>query len=175
MPDETDSLKARAATLAKELANERQRYLRNARTDYYTVQVMSFGSTVAGVAATLLGLIPFENVEKWQVGPVAAISTALITASRQLGFQQKANWHYRKVDRLKTLERRLAYELPISPSADNLAAISRAWSAVDTDMSKEWADMQHEATTRPEKDISRRALERNKPPATPPEGSDEFP
>jgi len=33
-----------------------------------------------------------------------------------------------------------------------LAAISRAWSAVDTDMSKEWEDMQNAPTTRPVRD-----------------------
>ena len=113
---------------------------------------MSIGSTVAGVAAALLGLVPSQTIEKWEVGIVAAISPALAAASRQLGFQQKANWHYRKVDRIKTLQRRLAYELPVSPNADNLAAISRAWSAIDTDMSKEWEDMEQEPTTQPRRE-----------------------
>jgi hypothetical protein len=152
MPDEAETLASRATAMANRLETEHKWYLRSARINYAAVQVMSFGSSAAGVAAALLGLIPSQTIEKWQVGLVAAISTALIAASRQLGFQQKANWHYRKVDRLKTLQRRLTYELPVSPSADNLAAISRAWSAVDTDMSKEWEDMQNAPTTRPVRD-----------------------
>jgi hypothetical protein len=110
---------------------------------------MSWGSSVVGAAAAILGLIPIDKIEKWEVGILAAISTVLITISRQLGLQQKANWHYRKTDRLKALRRRLTYELPSSPRADNLAAISRAWSALDADMSKEWEDMQHEPTPKP--------------------------
>jgi hypothetical protein len=44
-------------------------------------------SSVAGIAAALLGLIPTLAIEKWEVGLVAAISPALVAASRQLGFQ----------------------------------------------------------------------------------------
>ena len=148
MPDETDILAERAKTMANTLEAERSSYLTSARFNYGAVRILSIGSSVAGVAAALLGLVPSQAIEKWEVGLVAAISPALIAASRQLGFQQKANWHYRKVDRIKTLQRRLAYELPVSPNADNLAAISHAWSAIDTDMSKEWEDMQEEPTTR---------------------------
>jgi hypothetical protein len=103
-------------------------------------------SSLAGIAAAVLGLVPFDRVEKWEIGILAAISTALISASRQLGLQQKAHWHARKVERLKELQKRLAYELPIPPSADELAALSRAWSALDREMSREWEDMQHEQT-----------------------------
>jgi hypothetical protein len=149
MPDETTVLTERATTMADELENERKKYWKNARLNYAAVQVISLASSAAGIAAALLGLIPILPIQKWEVGLVAAISPALVAASRQLGFQQKANWHYRKVDRITTLQRRLAYELPVSPSPDNLAAISRAWSTLDTDMSKEWEDMQHEPTTTP--------------------------
>ena len=144
-----DALEERATTMSGKLESERTWYLRSARLNYAAVQVMSFASSAAGIAAALLGLIPSETIQKWEVGIVAAISPALIAASRQLGFQQKASWHYRKVDSIKTLQRRLAYELPSRPNADNLPAISRAWSALDTDMSKEWEDMQHEPTPRP--------------------------
>ncbi|HJS84912.1 MAG TPA: hypothetical protein VJ779_05585 [Acetobacteraceae bacterium] len=151
MPDEPQALMERSNALRAQLEAERRRYLRSARTNYYWVQAMSWGSSAAGIAAAVLGLVPLDKVEKWQVGVLAAISTALVTASRQLGLQQKANWHYRKVDRLKGLQRRLLYELPISPTADNLAAISRAWSALDSEMTREWEDMQHEPTTQPKR------------------------
>ena len=150
MPDEATVLAERAGGMANNLEQERQWYLRSARLNYAAVQVLSFTSSAASIAAALLGLIPSQAIEKWQVGVVAAISPALVAASRQLGFQQKANWHYRKVDRIKTLQRRLAYEMPVSPDADNFAAISRAWSALDTDMSQEWEDMQqHDPATMP--------------------------
>jgi hypothetical protein len=149
MPNDTQALEDRKSKLLVDIENDRKSYLRNARWNYFTAQGMSWGSLAASGAAALLGLIPSPSVDKWVVGGLAAISAALIAASRQLGFQQKANWHYRKVDRLRTLQRRLSYELPISPSADNIAAISSALSAIDTDMSKEWEDMQHETETKP--------------------------
>jgi hypothetical protein len=152
MLDEKSALAERAMTMAGKLEEDRKSYLVSARFNYAAVRVMSIGSSVAGVAAALLGLVPSQAVEKWEVGMVAAISPALIAASRQLGFQQKANWHYRKVDRIKTLQRRLSYELPVFPKADNLAAISRAWSVIDTDMSKEWEDMQEEPASQPRRE-----------------------
>jgi hypothetical protein len=109
------------------------------------------GSSGFGLAAAVLGLILWDRVEKWEVGLLAAISAALVTVTRQLGLQQKANWHYRKVDGLNSLQRRLLFELPIAPSADNIASISRAWSALDSGMSKEWEDMQHEPTAKPKR------------------------
>jgi hypothetical protein len=142
MPSDTQVLEDRKSRLLEEIEADRKWYLKNARWNYFTAQGMSWGSLAASGAAALLGLIP-SSVDKWVVGGLAALSTALIAASRQLGFQQKANWHYRKVDRLRTLRNRLSYELPISPSADNIAAISSPRSAMDTEMSKEWEDMQH--------------------------------
>jgi hypothetical protein len=152
IPDEVEVLASRATVMRNTIEAERKSYLSSARLNYGGAQLIRFVSSTAGVAAALLGLIPSQAVEKWEVGVVAAISPALIAAGRQLGFQQKANWHYRKVDRIKTLQRRLTFELPASPSADNLAAVSRAWSALDTDMSKEWEDMQDAPTTRPGSD-----------------------
>jgi hypothetical protein len=146
MPDEAQILEDRKAQLIAEIQHDRDRYLRNARYNYFGAQVMSWGSLAATSVAALLGIIPYFTVDKTVVGVLAALSTALVAASQKLGFQQKANWHYRKVDQLRTLERRLQFELPISMSADNVAAISRAVSAVDSGMSKEWEDMQHDAT-----------------------------
>jgi hypothetical protein len=148
MTNDTQILEDRKSDLLQDLEIERASYLRNARWNYFSAQVMSWASLAASAAAALLGLIP-SSVDKWVVGVVAALSTGLIAASRQLGLQQKANWHYRKVDRLKTLRNRLLYELPISPSPDNIVAISKAKSAMDTEMSKDWEDMQHETKTKP--------------------------
>jgi hypothetical protein len=147
MPSDTQVLEDRKSRLLEEIEADRKCYLKNARWNYLTAQGMSLGSLAASGAAALVGFIP-SSVDKSFVGGLAALSTALIAASRQLGFQQKANWHYRKVDRLRTLRNRLSYELPISPSADNIAAISSAMSAIDTEMSKEWEDMQHETEQR---------------------------
>jgi len=148
MSDDREALVTRKAALSADLDKEAKRYFAHARWNYSAAQVLSWGSLLASVAAALFGIIP-TSMPKWGVGVLAALSTTLIAASRQLGFQQKANWHYRKADQLKALKRRLDYELPPSPTPDNLATISSSWSAIDISMTKEWEDMQHETPTKP--------------------------
>ena len=144
MSDEVKAVADRALGLERDLDIEQKRYLHYARGNYWAVQITSWTATIAGVAAATLGLIPLDWVQKWQVGLLAAIATALVSASRQLGFQQKANWHYRKEERLGELKRQLKFETPLPITAESVAIISRAWSAIDKGLTQEWEDMQHE-------------------------------
>jgi hypothetical protein len=151
MPDDTSILGERKNALLAEITADESHYLRLARTNYYSAQGLLWASLIAGSLAALFGLVQSlsEGVEKWQLGLVSALSVAFTTFSRQVGFQQKANWHYRKVDRLRALQRRLNFELPISPTADNIAAVSSSLSAMDLQMSKEWEDMKSEPSAKP--------------------------
>jgi hypothetical protein len=114
-----------------------------ARVNYYAAQGLLWASLAASSLAALLGLVPSLSaaIEKWQLGLASALSVLLTTFSQQLGFQQRANWHYRKVHRIRTLRRRLQFELPTSPTADDIASVSNARSAMDLEMSGEWEDM----------------------------------
>jgi hypothetical protein len=146
MPNDTSILDKRQSTLLAEIVADEKRYLHLARSNYFSAQGLLWASLIAGSLAALLGLVPTLSVgvEKWQLGLVSALSVAFTTFSRQVGFQQKANWHYRKVDGLRALRRRLQYELPALPTADNIAAVSNSLSAMDIQMSKEWEDMKPE-------------------------------
>jgi hypothetical protein len=150
MPDDTSILDERKNALLAEIMADESRYLRLAKSNYYSAQGLLWASLIAGGLAALLGLVPSfsAGVEKWQLGLVSALSVAFTTFSRQVGFQQTANWHYRKVDRLRALQRRLKFELPASPTADNIAAVSSSLSATDLQMSKEWEDMKSEPSAR---------------------------
>jgi hypothetical protein len=146
MPDDTSILDKRQSTLLAEIVADEKRYLRLARSNYFSAQGLLWASLIAGSLAALLGIVPSLSVgiEKWQLGLISALSVAFTAFSRQVGFQQKANWHYRKVDGLRALRRRLQFELPASPTADNIAAVSNSLSAMDIQMSKEWVDMKSE-------------------------------
>jgi hypothetical protein len=146
MPDDTSILDRRQSILLEEIVTDEKRYLRFARSNYFSAQGLLCASLVAGSLAALLGIVPAlsEGIEKWQLGVVSALSVGFTAFSRQLRFQQKANWHYRKVDGLRALRRRLQFELPASPTADNIAAVSNSLSAMDIQMSKEWEDMKSE-------------------------------
>ena len=142
MPDDTQSLDERKNTLLAEFIFDEKRYLRLARFNYYAAQGLLWASLAASSLAALLGLVPSLSaaIEKWQLGLASALSVLFTTFSQQVGFQQRANWHYRKVHRIRTLRRRLQFELPTSPTADDIAAVSNARSAMDLEMSREWED-----------------------------------
>ncbi|PNE12151.1 MAG: hypothetical protein CR217_04865 [Beijerinckiaceae bacterium] len=143
MPDDTQSLDERKNTLLAEFIFDEKRYLRLARFNYFAAQGLLWASLAARSLAALLGLVPSLSaaIEKWQLGLASALSVLFTTFSLQVGFQQRANWHYRKVHRIRTLRRRLQFELPTSPAAADIAAVSNARSAMDLEMSKEWEDM----------------------------------
>ncbi|WP_315707070.1 MULTISPECIES: hypothetical protein [unclassified Bradyrhizobium] len=157
MPEDTSLLDKRQSALLAEIVTDEKRYLRFARSNYFSAQGLLWASLIAGSLAALFGLVPSlsDEVEKWQLGLVSALSVAFTTFSRQVGFQQKANWHYRKADGLRALRRRLQYELPASPTADNIAAVSNSLSTMDLQMSKDWEDMKSEpAAEKPLKQTS---------------------
>lgn len=53
-------------------------------------------------------------------------------------FQDRANWHYRKMEALKALRRRLLFEPPESPTADNIAAIANTLTTLNERMQEEY-------------------------------------
>ena len=112
MPDDTQSLDERKNTLLAEFIFDEKRYLRLARFNYYAAQGLLWASLAASSLAALLGLVPSLSaaIEKWQLGLASALSVLFTTFSQQVGFQQRANWHYRKVHRIRTLRRRLQFE-----------------------------------------------------------------
>ena len=158
MATESEALVERWAAMRRQLEGEITAYRRWGQTNYQIARALLWVSSITGIAAAVLGLVPFDKIEKWEIGILAAISTALISARQQLGLQQKSNWHFRKVDRLKQLQKRLVFELPVSPSADELAAVAGAWSALDIEMTKEW---EHITTENRPLDISADAVQKS--------------
>jgi hypothetical protein len=143
MHDDTQNLDERRNTLLAELMFDEKRYLNLARINYYSAQGLLWASLTASSLAALLGLVPSLSaaIEKWQLGLVSALSVLFTTFSQQVGFHQRANWHYRKVHRIRTLRRELQFELPTPPAADDIAAVSNKRSAMDLEMSKEWENL----------------------------------
>jgi hypothetical protein len=141
-----DAIEQRKASLLEELTSAEKRYRGYAKGNYICAQVSLWLSLATAGLAALLAWVPAlsAQTEKWELGFVSALSGGLTLLSRLVGFQRKANWHYRKVDGLNALRRRLQFEQPLSPSPDDLASISKDLSVLDSTMSKEWADMKPE-------------------------------
>jgi hypothetical protein len=45
-------------------------------------------------------------------------------------FQGRAQWHYQKMDRYDELLSRLNFQLPVNPTAENIAAVSAAYDSM---------------------------------------------
>lgn len=139
MGDE-QSIAARRSELSGALEREIAKYTGAARLNYFSHQALLGGSLLASGVAAVIGLWP-SDIPKQVVGALAAASATLLGASRQLALQQKANLHYRRSTAVRSLKRRLDFELPPVPSAEAIAAVSNAWSALDDDLNKQWEDI----------------------------------
>lgn len=71
-------------------------------------------------------------------GSIALLPAAVALIATSMKFQGKANWHYRKKEALEGLRCRLQFELPESPSADDVASISESFRGITEKMTKEW-------------------------------------
>jgi hypothetical protein len=89
-------------------------------------------SAVAGIGGVLF------HLDSRIIGGFALIPGIASVVANSLKLQPKANFHFRKKNSLVGLERRLVYELPEEPSADNVAAIAKAWTELDTRTHDAW-------------------------------------
>jgi hypothetical protein len=85
-------------------------------------------------SAAVLGLGHWSAVEKWHISALSAASAGLAFAARSAKFKDWVQWHYRRSDGLIALRNRLDFELPVNPSADNIAAVSRDLSKLVDEM-----------------------------------------
>jgi hypothetical protein len=71
-------------------------------------------------------------------GMFALLPGLLAVFSTTMKFQAKANQHYRRKDALQILQHRLLFELPVSPTEAQIAAISHQWDELTNRMNDEW-------------------------------------
>jgi hypothetical protein len=131
----TPETAAKINQLGSVLDKEIKRKNRHARGMYFLAHTMMVITVGASAAASLCG---FLGVDSKITGGVAAIPAITVIIAMTFKPEQRANWHYRKRDALAQLKRRLIYELPDSPTADNVAAISKALSELIMVMNEQW-------------------------------------
>jgi hypothetical protein len=129
-------IRHRIDELSAELESKVKYYRRTALLNHFITLAITVLTLAASATAGLGGL--FFDFSGKVAGGIALLPGifGLIVAS--LKPHAKANWHYRKVDALQALGRRLKYELPEMPTADNVAAISSALSDLERSMTREW-------------------------------------
>jgi hypothetical protein len=127
---------SRIESLRSELETEIELCRRLARRNYrFALLLMAITLASSGIAG--IGGI-FFGLSAQTTGGIALLPGITALVATMLKPQGRANWHYRKESALNALRRRLLYQLPESPSPDNVAAIANAWSALDLKMNEDW-------------------------------------
>src|SRR5947209_4442665 len=129
-------VQARADGLEKQL-NDDIRYEKvRAVGDYWIALCLMIIVIISSVAAGLGGLAFGWSAHL--TGSIAFIPGALAVIAATMKFEGKSNWHYRKLYGFNSLKSRLLYELPLEPSVDNIAALSKERRDLIKEMEKEW-------------------------------------
>jgi hypothetical protein len=135
-PKMPTNLAERAQSLHDELDRAARHYRRVARLNYHFSLLLVWASIVASAAIAIGGIL-FDASGK-VLGVIALVPAIATLINSVYQPQARANWHYKKRDRLNALSRRLRYKLPVDPTADNIAAVSNDWQKLDQEMDELW-------------------------------------
>ena len=104
--------------------------------DYWLALILMIVALISSIAAGLGGLAFGWTAQR--TGAIAFIPGAIAVIAATMKFEGKSNWHYRKLYGFNSLKSRLLFELPLAPSVDHIAAISKERRELITEMEKEW-------------------------------------
>ena len=135
---EITEVQRRQRSLALDLKNDYNKYIRLGRWNYYSALTIRWLSAAAGLVAGFFGLTNFASSAT--VGGIAATAGILLAFGRDLKFQQKANWHYRRAEGIARFQNRLEYQVPEFPHVDNIAKVAADYDRFSETMTKEWEE-----------------------------------
>ncbi len=151
-------LEKRRDRLAEILERHAIRTRRRARWNHRTSMALMVLSVVCSVTAAGLGF--FTSQSSRLVGGIAILTPLIAYVAVNLKLEGKASWHHRKSNALLALSSRLRYELPEEPTAEQIAAVSRSYDALNLRMQREWdatLSFNWSGLTRPEIETGTRA------------------
>ena len=129
-------LQARADGLEQQLNGDIRYENIRAVGDYWIALILMIVALASSAAAGLGGLAFGWSAQR--TGAIAIIPGAIAVVAATMKFEGKSNWHYRKLYGFNSLKSRLLYELPLAPSVDHIAAISKERRELIAEMEKEW-------------------------------------
>ena len=105
------------------------------QTHWLAIAFMLIALICSGLAG--IGGIAEILPARW-IGVLALVPAATAIVATTFKFQGRSSWHYRKSDALNALRSRLLFQLPVQPSADNVAAVAKARDELTDRMQAEW-------------------------------------
>ena len=130
------TVQERQDRLALKFRADHRKYSSLGRLNYYCALAIRWLASAAGLLAGALGLT--NKASAATVGAIAGAAGLLLAFGRDLKFQQKANWHYRRAEGALRFGNRLEFELALPPSVDDIANLSREYNQFSEDMTELW-------------------------------------
>jgi hypothetical protein len=118
------TVQERQNRLALKFHADHRKYLKLGRINYHCALAVRWLASAAGLLAGALGLT--NKASAATVGAIAGAAGLLLAFGRDLKFQQKANWHYRRAEGALRFGNRLEFELALPPSVDDIANLSKS-------------------------------------------------
>jgi hypothetical protein len=126
---------SRIDALKSDLEKAINHYNVRARANYWMAFLLMSITLGSSAIATLCGFLGANGKITGIFAALPGITALFAVTLKPAG---RANWHYRKKDGLNALRRRLLFELPAEPTADNVAAISKSWTDLTKKMNETW-------------------------------------
>jgi hypothetical protein len=133
---ENEVLQGKADEMTGLLSQDSRREHGRARTNHWTGMTLMILAILASGFAGLGGLSSMLGAQA--VGAIALIPGVFALLSTTIKFDGRAMWHYRKKRELDALWRRLKFEMPTPPTADQIALVSAERSALDKRLDIDW-------------------------------------
>jgi hypothetical protein len=108
---------------------------KRARQNHWLALALMFLILPCSTLASFATLIPLP---KWLIVILPLLPGALALAAITFRPQDRANWHYRKLNGLKALIHKLDFELPEVPGIADVATVSRELTDLTVALQKEW-------------------------------------
>lgn len=131
----TPEIQHRIDALRTEIEDTIALYGRLARLNYWGAAGLMALTLASSALAALGGFLGFPSQ---LVGSVALLPGVIALIATTFNLQGRANWHYRKKDALYGLRRKLLFELPENPAAQDIAAVAEEWTQLNERMNVLW-------------------------------------
>lgn len=135
MGGHSDVIAGRMSEMKQELDENIQHQTALARTNQNIANTLMATAVITSFLAGVGGL--FFGWKKEIIGGLAIVPGFITFAVAAMKLQEKASFHFRYREGLKTFRGRLLFQLPECPSADNIAAIDKDLSAFRLQMQTE--------------------------------------
>jgi hypothetical protein len=134
--EQPDEAITRKTALEKELSRDAWWATFSAYANHWLSIISMVIALGCSVAAATLGV--FTQTPAKVVGGIAVLPPLIAFVAGNLKFEAKNSWHARRSDGLSKLRSRLLYQLPASPTLEQIAAIARDRDDLETRLQTEW-------------------------------------